>query len=154
MCIRDRLKSLGELNDTSLFFTSPNADKGSDIILDRILNAVKENKDNYFYIPSLGQDLYLNALLLFDYIVGNSSSGVIEAPLLNKKVINIGSRQSGRYRFGRVIDVDNDYESIFNAIYNIDKFHQIEEYDFREFKKNYITKSPSKKIIKFLKSML
>ena len=138
----------------NILFTSPNADKGSDIILNRILNAVKENKNNYFYIPSLGQHLYLNALLLFDYVVGNSSSGIIEAPLLKTKVINIGSRQSGRYRFGRVIDVGNDYESIFNAIYNIDKSHQGKENDFREFKKNYITKSPSDKIVKFLKSIL
>ena len=44
------------------------------------LKAVKENKNNYFYIPSLGHQLYLNALLLFDCIVGNSSSGIIEAP--------------------------------------------------------------------------
>ena len=138
----------------NILFTSPNADKGSDIILNRILNAVKENKNNYFYIPSLGQHLYLNALLLFDYIVGNSSSGIIEAPLLKKKVINIGSRQNGRYRFGRVIDVDHDYESISSAIYNIVKSHQIEEYDIREFKKNHETKSPSYKIIKFLKSIL
>ena len=137
----------------NILFTSPNADKGSDIILNRILKAVKENKNNYFYKPSLGHHLYLNALLLFDCIVGNSSSGIIEAPLLKKNVINIGNRQKGRYRFGKVIDVQDDYKSIFNAICNIDKSPQRIEYDFREFKKNYIMKSPSHKIIKFLKNI-
>ena len=70
--------------NVNVLFTAPNADKGSDVILDKILKAVKENNNNYFYIPSLGHHLYLNTLLLFDSIIGNSSSGIIEAPLLKK----------------------------------------------------------------------
>ena len=55
--------------------------------------------------------MYLNALLLFDCIIGNSSSGINEASLLRKSVINIGNRQKGRYKFGKVIDVKSDYKS-------------------------------------------
>ncbi len=138
----------------NILFTSPNSDKGSDIILDLILKAVKENKNNYFYVPSLGHHLYLNALLIFDFIVGNSSSGIIEAPLLKKNVINIGNRQKGRYRFGKVIDVENDYKSIFKAINYIDKLPMKKEYNINQFKKNYIKKSPSSKIINFLKEII
>lgn len=138
----------------NILFTSPNADKGSDIILDIILKAIEERKNNYFYVPSLGHHLYLNALLLFDSIVGNSSSGINEAPLLKKNVLNIGNRQKGRHRFGKVIDVQNDYESIFNAIYTIDKMPYKEKYDIDEFKKNHITKSPTYKIINLIKDII
>ena len=137
----------------NVLFTSPNSDKGSDIILERILKAVNENKNNYFYIPSLGHQLYLNSLLLFDCIIGNSSSGIIEAPLLKRNVLNIGNRQKGRYKFGQVVDVQHDYKSIFNAINNIDKLPKRKQYDIKEFKKNYIAKSPSNKIINFLKNI-
>ena len=138
----------------NILFTSPNADKGSDIILDIIFKAVEEKKNNYFFIPSLGHHLYLNALLLFDCIVGNSSSGINEATLLKKNVLNIGNRQKGRHRFGYVIDVENDYDSIFNGIYNIDKSPNLKKYDIAEFKKNYISKSPSNKIINLIKNIL
>ena len=78
------LKSLENYN-CNILFTAPNADTGSKYILDKIIKFISKNEKRYFYIPSLGQDLYLNALLLFDCIVGNSSSGIIEAPLLKKK---------------------------------------------------------------------
>ena len=83
--------------------------------------------------------------------MGNSSSGIIEAPLLNKKVLNIGNRQKGRYRFGSVIDVSNDYKSISKALENILKIDKFEKFEFEEFKKNNINKSPSNKIIKILR---
>ena len=89
-------------------------------------------------------------MLLFDCIIGNSSSGIIEAPLLKKKVINIGIRQKGRHRFGNVIDVKNDHKSISNAIHQISKLPKENLYDIREFKDFYISKSPSNQIIKFL----
>ena len=121
--------------------------------MERILKTVNENKNNYFYIPSLGHQLYLNSLLLFDCIIGNSSSGIIEAPFLKRNVLNIGNRQKGRYKFGQVVDVQHDYKSIFNAINNIDKLPKRKQYDIKEFKKNYIAKSPSNKIINFLKNI-
>ena len=134
----------------NILFTSPNADKGSDIILDKIQSFVEKNKSNYFFVPSLGQILYLNALLFFDCIIGNSSSGIYEASLLKKSVINIGNRQKGRYRFGKVIDVKNDYASISHAIDQIFKFPKENQFNLEEFKKSYISKSPSDQIIQFL----
>ena len=65
------LKSLENYN-CNILFTAPNADTGSKYILDKIIKFISKNEKRYFYIPSLGQDLYLNALLLFDCIVGNS----------------------------------------------------------------------------------
>ena len=93
-------------------------------------------------------------MLLFDCIIGNSSSGINEAPLLKKNVINLGIRQKGRYRFGSVIDVKNDLKSISNAIHKICNLPKENLYEITEFKKSYISKSPSKQIIEFLKSIV
>ena len=89
------------------------------MILNIIKDFIDQTNNKYLYIPSLGQELYLNALLLFDCVVGNSSSGIVEAPLVDSNVLNIGDRQKGRYRFGTVIDVDNSYSSISNAINDV-----------------------------------
>ena len=102
--------------DCKILFTAPNSDKGSAIIIEKIKNFIKKNSEKAIYIPSLGQEMYLNALLFFDFVMGNSSSGIIEAPLLKTKVLNIGDRQKGRYRFGPVFDVMNDFESISESV--------------------------------------
>ena len=63
-------------------------------------------------VASLGQDRYLAALQLFEAMAGNSSSGVIEAPLVGVPVLNIGDRQKGRLRFGPVHDVPAQFGAI------------------------------------------
>ncbi len=140
--------------DCNILFTAPNADEGSDLIIEIINIYIQKNRQKYFYIPSLGQKLFLNALVLFDCIIGNSSSGLIEAPLLKKQVLNIGNRQKGRYRFGPVIDVTNDFNEISKAvvsILNIDKIYKYESFNYLE---EYKAKSPSTTIIKILKDSL
>ena len=98
--------------DCSILFTAPNPDNGYKMIIENIKSSIKKNPKKYLYIPSLGHNMYLNALHFFDYVIGNSSSGIIEAPLLKATVLNIGDRQKGRYRFGPVIDVVSDFDSI------------------------------------------
>ena len=100
-------------------FTSPNADNGSDKIIDLIQSFVGLNNPKRLLVPSLGQEIYLSGIMLFDCVLGNSSSGLIEAPLLGSKVINIGNRQKGRYKFGDIIDTNAEKESIINAIKEI-----------------------------------
>lgn len=138
--------------DCSILFTAPNEDKGSDLIIDIINDYIKKDEKRYFYIPSLGQELYLNALILFDCILGNSSSGIIEAPLLKKQVLNIGDRQKGRYRFGAVTDVESNFNQVSKGVSNILDAclnKKNEEFNFSEiFKK----KSPSSAIINILKT--
>lgn len=135
----------------NVLFTSPNSDTGSDLIFQKITNFVEKNKKNVFYIPSLGQQLYLNALLLFDCVIGNSSSGMTEAPILNQRVINIGKRQKGRYRFGEVIDVSSDFKSLSTTFDKVFRLPKNKKFNYLNFKKKYIDKSPTEQIIKFLK---
>ena len=148
---RNLLKVLKDYK-CSILFTSPNADFGSKGIIKLIKEFISNNKKDCFYIPSLGHELYLNALNLFDCVMGNSSSGIIEAPLLNKIVLNIGNRQKDRQRFGHVIDVNNDLESIREGVKKIFELKNLEKgLRSKEIQKMLINNSPSDQIIKILK---
>ena len=67
-------------------------------------------------IDNLGTELYFNAMLHADCMVGNSSSGIIEAPFFSLPVVNVGDRQKGRERALNVIDVNCNSNEIENAI--------------------------------------
>lgn len=99
------LKSL-ELIDCNVLFTHPNADEGSSQILDFIQYSTTKHPSKYFSLPSLGHSLYLSALHLFEAVVGNSSSGVIEAPLVGIPSLNIGNRQGGRIHYSSILTVE------------------------------------------------
>ena len=70
------------------------ADHENEIIKKQILNFVENNTNSYFF-NSLG-DVYLSLLKHVDLVIGNSSSGILEAPYLKTPTINIGRRQDGR----------------------------------------------------------
>tara|TARA_B100001027_G_C16257771_1_gene327832 strand:+ start:410 stop:1528 length:1119 start_codon:yes stop_codon:yes gene_type:complete len=89
----------------------PNADTSGFQIKKR-LEEFADNHKNFFLIPSLGHDLYLYALEKFDCLIGNSSSGLIEAPLIGIPVINVGDRQKGRKSFGNVINITGSSSEI------------------------------------------
>ena len=89
----------------NILFTHPNPDEGGNKILEMINQFSNANSEKTFVYPSLGQDLYLSALSLFEGVLGNSSSGITEAPLIGIPVLNIGERQKGRLRYGRVLEV-------------------------------------------------
>lgn len=101
--------------DAIYIFTYPNSDFGSKIIIDKINKFVNKNKDAYVYY-SLGQKRYLSLLKFSAAMIGNSSSGIIEAPSFKIPVINIGDRQKGRLRSNNIIDVDYSKEKIIEAI--------------------------------------
>ena len=73
------------------------------LIYEEINNFVKRNKNSTVY-KSLGSLAYLSCLKLVDVILGNSSSGLLEAPTLKVPTINIGNRQKGRLKAKSVID--------------------------------------------------
>ena len=102
--IGDLLRALDRLENTHLLFTMPNADTGHRVIIDRIQAFVLSRSDRAILIPSMGQLNYLSTMKLVDAVVGNSSSGIIEAPSFRIGTINIGKRQDGRIRAGSIID--------------------------------------------------
>jgi GDP/UDP-N,N'-diacetylbacillosamine 2-epimerase (hydrolysing) len=109
------LKALQQFNDVGLIFTMPNADAGGRNLFKKI-KAFCDLHPNAKAFTSLGQLRYLSCLNNVDGVVGNSSSGLCEAPSFKKATINIGDRQRGRLKAGSVIDCDPTTISILNAI--------------------------------------
>ncbi len=110
------IAALDELEDTHIIFTKPNADTEGRGIIEMIDKYVAENSLKACAFSSLGQLRYLSALKHVDLVIGNSSSGLIEAPSFNIPTINIGDRQRGRMKNKSVIDCEPERSSIERAI--------------------------------------
>lgn len=95
--------------------TKANADAGGRII-NAIWDAEKEKHPNWIVVPSLGVRRYLSALDHAQMMLGNSSSGIIEAPAMHIPTVNIGDRQKGRMLSDSVINCEADRESIAGAM--------------------------------------
>lgn len=109
------LAALESLTDMQLIFTMPNSDTDSRELIAMVERFVATHSNARAYV-SLGQVRYLSCLQHVDGIVGNSSSGLIEAPSFRKGTVNVGDRQRGRLRAESVIDCTSDRESIKAAI--------------------------------------
>ncbi len=97
------LAALESLENTGLIFTLPNADTdGRELI--RMVESFAIRHPHAKAFSSLGQLRYLSCMREVDGVVGNSSSGLIEAPSLRKGTVNIGARQAGRIKATSVID--------------------------------------------------
>jgi GDP/UDP-N,N'-diacetylbacillosamine 2-epimerase (hydrolysing) len=112
----DLLVALNELEDTYIIFTKANSDVDGRVINSMIDEYVQSNSDNSMAYTSLGQLRYLSAMQFVDGVVGNSSSGLIEAPSFYIGTINIGDRQKGRIKAASVIDCLPTYNSIKFAL--------------------------------------
>lgn len=109
------LKVLDGLKDTLLIFTKANADSDGRGINALIDEYAAKNKDKAVVFESMGQLLYLSTMQCVDAVVGNSSSGIIEAPSFKIGTINIGDRQRGRVKSENVIDCKSGYLDIKRA---------------------------------------
>lgn len=104
------LAALGEF-DEPIIFTAPNADAGGDVIRHAISDFIAK-RDNVWLVENFGAINYLAMLREACVIVGNSSSGIIEAPSFQLPTVNIGDRQQGRTRAASVIDVECERQAI------------------------------------------
>ena len=90
--------------DFYILFTYANADVGGRYINQKIEEFCKIQPAKYKVVKSLGQIKYLSSMKYVDLLIGNTSSGIVEAASFKKPVINIGDRQKGRLRGENVID--------------------------------------------------
>lgn len=110
------LQALEEQQDSMFVFTKSNADTDGRIINTMIDSFVQKHPENMYAFTSLGSLRFLSLLNECDAIIGNSSSGIIEAPSLNVATINIGDRQKGRTQAASVINCRADCKEIKSAI--------------------------------------
>lgn len=144
------LNAIDKLEDTNIIFTKANSDTDGRVINYMIDEYVSKNHQKSICFASLGQLRYLSALQYVDVVVGNSSSGLIEAPSFKIGTINIGDRQKGRIKATSVIDCQPNEASIQKA------FLKLYSKEFQEALKTTINPYEdgyaSKKIVEVLKN--
>ncbi|EFL50821.1 UDP-N-acetyl-D-glucosamine 2-epimerase, UDP-hydrolysing [Solidesulfovibrio fructosivorans JJ]] len=114
--MKELIAGLRKFEDASIVFTYPNADSGGRALRQIINSFVAEDLQRIRAYTSLGQQRYLSLIRQADVIVGNSSSGLIEAPALKTATVNIGDRQKGRLKASSVIDASEHRTDIAKAI--------------------------------------
>ncbi|MBL1241824.1 MAG: UDP-N-acetylglucosamine 2-epimerase (hydrolyzing) [OCS116 cluster bacterium] len=109
------LNAIDQLENTHIIFTKANSDTDGRVINKMIDDYVGANPQKSVGFTSLGQSRYLSALQYMDACVGNSSSGLIEAPSFHIGSINIGDRQKGRLKAASIIDCAPEKASVLAA---------------------------------------
>lgn len=109
------LEALQDYPEAGLIFTGSNADPGARSV-DALISSYVENRDGAVFEESLGSGRYFSALTHCDLVIGNSSSGIMEAPSFRLPTVNIGDRQSRRPRAPSVIDCSPEPRAISEAI--------------------------------------
>ena len=109
------LKALAAFPTIQFIVTKSNADQGGARI-NELLCQAEEEMQNLHVFPSLGVRRYLSLMKYAEFILGNSSSGIIETPAFHIPAINIGDRQKGRLHAGNIINCDPDSDAIIKAM--------------------------------------
>ena len=147
---KELLNALNELSHTNFIFTKTNSDLNGSAINEMIDSYTSENTKKSIKFTSLGQLRYLSALQYVDAVVGNSSSGLLEAPSFKIGTINIGDRQKGRIKAESVIDClpyKKDIQCSFKKLYS-KNFQKL----LKTTKNPYDKGLSSKKVVKVLKN--
>lgn len=116
--VDELLAALDGFPGATIVFTHPNADDEGDAIADRMKAYVKRRNKAYLF-KSLGARRYLSTLRIADALVGNSSSGIIEAPSLKTPTVNIGDRQKGRIQAHSIVNCPVEREAIKAAVESV-----------------------------------
>jgi UDP-hydrolysing UDP-N-acetyl-D-glucosamine 2-epimerase len=111
------LKALDDYPNHQLIITYPNADTHGRKLIEILDEYSALNPDRVLLTRSLGQLRYLSAMKYCDAVIGNSSSGLIEAPAFHIPTVNIGNRQKGRIAGETVLHCNESIESIKDAVY-------------------------------------
>ncbi len=144
------LSVVREHKNKNIIFTGSNIDVGGADI-NNTFKAEVSKQFNCYYFNSLGRKLFLSLMYHCELLIGNSSSGIIEAPSFKKPVINIGIRQKGRVRAKNIIDVELNREQIRLAIVKAtsDGFKK----QLTHVRNPYEKENVSKTIVKIIKSV-
>ncbi len=110
------LDALDERSHCQVLFTKPNADAGGRKLAQMVDAYAQRNAGRVVAAASLGQLRYLSAMKHCVAVVGNSSSGIVEAPAMLRPTVNIGPRQDGRLKARSILDCAGDKQAIGAAL--------------------------------------
>lgn len=148
--MRAVLEGLSPLSNYQIIFTKANSDTGGRAINHIIDTYVRDNANHAAAFTSLGSSIYLSLMRMSQLVIGNSSSGIIEAPSLCVPTLNIGDRQKGRIRGASVRDVPADAQMIQQALEHM----MCARYRWNDIANPYEKSDTSKTIIKEIKQIL
>jgi len=142
------LDSIESLKNTKIIFTKANSDTNGRVINNMIDDYI-DKTDNAVAFKSMGQLNYLSALQFVDAVVGNSSSGLLEAPSFNIGTIDIGDRQRGRIKADSVISCLPNTNSIKNAFKEL--YSEQFQNKVKQVKNPYGSGGASRKILEIIR---
>ena len=108
-------KAMKDTIDMHFVVTMANADAGGDII-NHMIKEFSDKCPNISFVANLGMVNYLSAVKYAKFVLGNSSSGIVEAPVLGTPTVNIGDRQAGRLMAETIVNCEPAYDDIIDAI--------------------------------------
>lgn len=144
--ISEIINAIQKLGRYQFLITMPNADTFGMIIRDALVRRLA-GRANIKVVENLGSRDYLSAMKYCSFLMGNSSSGFIEASFFSKPVINLGERQEGRIKTQNIITVDIDEASILKTVKKIESQPGI------VIKSVYGNGAAASKIVRVLKNM-
>ena len=114
------LNSIKKYKNIKMIITSPNADAKGVVMIKYIKDFIKKNElKNFLFFQSLGSQIFLSLLRIVNGIIGNSSSGIGEAPFFGIGTVNIGNRQQGRVMMPSIINCNMTQQAITKSINKI-----------------------------------
>ena len=147
--LMELLNALDSFPEIGLIFTLPNADTSGQMMA-QLIEKYVNSRDNAASYASLGAVRYLSTLACVDGVIGNSSSGLLEAPSCRVGTVNIGDRQRGRLQAASVISCVPNQEVIKNAI------RRLMSDDFRHIVQNVVSPfgdcGASERIVQIIKN--
>ena len=144
--IQTLIELLGELKKYQIVITMPNADTAGNIIRVNLKSFIK-NRPNVFCIESFGSAGYLSCMKYCSFMLGNTSSGFVEASWFPKPVINVGERQKGRILTSNIISCGLVKKEIVEAIKRIEKI------ELKSIEKHYGDGNTSQRIKAIIKNL-
>ncbi len=149
--VEELIKAMDSIPDMGYIVTMANADAGGRAINDHWLQEQKKH-ENWLVVPSLGVVRYLSAVRYARAVIGNSSSGIVEAPALGIPTVNIGDRQKGRMIADSVLCCEPVCDSIETAIKRAisEEFHILAENVFSPFGDGTTSEQIEKIILEYL----
>ena len=144
--ISELLSAIDDLKNYQTVLTMPNADTMGLHIRNEIIKFTKTHTDNFIAVENFGLKGYLSAMKHCAFMLGNTSSGFVEAAFFPKYVINLGNRQKGRIITKNIINCEIKKDKILSAIKQIEKNPVIENVNI------YGDGTTAKQIVKILKT--
>jgi GDP/UDP-N,N'-diacetylbacillosamine 2-epimerase (hydrolysing) len=142
---KNLMECLNTYENVIKIVSAPNLDANNYEIIN-IINYYVKNKKNFYYFKSLGSLNYYSLMKYSCAVVGNSSSGILEAPSFKKPTINIGMRQLGRIQAKSIVNCSSNKKSIMNALNKVMKNKSFQK-SLKKVKNPFFQKNSEKKII-------